>query len=279
MVDGPEAGPPAPPPAGPDDGGTGGDTDRRPSRRSLTLLAVPLVALVVITNVGDAMAPTLVDTHPAVLIAMNARNRNLVLVTNSLDAWTYYVVGTVRLLISDPLFFILGAWYGDAAVRWMERRTRTWGQILRRFEEWFGKAAYPLIFVAPNTYICLFAGAAGMPVGAFFAVNLAGTIARLYLIRQFGEAFEAPIQDVVDWIGAHRVPLLAVTVGLVLLSLALEARRGGTEVTSLAHLDEELEAERARGAGGVGQADGTGEGAPAGRDEASANGEAPAGRE
>ena len=30
--------------------------------------------------------------------------------------WTFYGVGLARLLISDPLFFLLGNWYGDAAV-------------------------------------------------------------------------------------------------------------------------------------------------------------------
>jgi membrane protein DedA with SNARE-associated domain len=214
---------------------------RRPSRRAITLVAIPLVILVILANVGDALAPSLVDTHPAWLIALNARNRNLVLVTNSLDAWTYYGVGTIRLLISDPLFFLLGAWYGDTAVRWMERRTRTWGQMLRQLERGFGKAAYPLVFIAPNNPICLFAGAAGMPIRAFFAVNLAGTLVRLYAVRRFGEAFEAPIGDVVGWIGDHRVPLLVVTISLVLISLALESRRGETEVTSLAHLDDELD--------------------------------------
>src|SRR5918994_759686 len=156
---------------------------RRPSRRALTAIVVPLVTLVVLGYVGDASAATLVDRHPAWLIALNARNRNLALATNYLDAWTYYGIGTVRLLISDPLFFLLGYWYGDAAVAWMERRTKTWGQLLRQGERWFGKAAYPLIFVAPNNPICLFAGAAGMPLRAFFAVNLAGTLTRLYLIR------------------------------------------------------------------------------------------------
>jgi membrane protein DedA with SNARE-associated domain len=214
---------------------------RRPSRRQVAALAVPLVALVVLGYVGDALAPTLVDTHPAWLIALNARNRNLALVTNSLDAWTYYGVGTVRLLLSDPLFFLLGYWYGDAAVTWMERRTNTWGQMLRQIEQWFGKAAYPLVFIAPNNYICLFAGAAGMPLRAFFAVNVAGTITRLWLIRLVGEAFESPLDDLVGWIGDNRVPLLALSVTLVVVSIALEARRGETEVGSLTHLDDELE--------------------------------------
>jgi membrane protein DedA with SNARE-associated domain len=214
---------------------------RRPSRRQVTLLAVPLVALVVMNYVGDALAPTLVDTHPALLISLNARNRNLALVTNSLDPWTYYGIGTARLLASDPLFFLLGYWYGDAAVTWMERRTVTWGQLLRRIEQWFGKAAYPLIFIAPNNYICLFAGAAGMPLRAFFAVNVAGTLTRLWLIRLVGEAFESPLDDLVNWIGDHRIPLLIASVALVIASIALEARRGETEVEALAHLDDELE--------------------------------------
>jgi membrane protein DedA with SNARE-associated domain len=211
----------------------------------LAALAVPLVGLVVLSYIGDAAAPTLVDTHPAWLIALNARNRNLALVTNSLDPWTFYGVGTVRLLLSDPLFFLLGYWYGDAAVAWMERRTKTWGQMLRQVERWFGKAGYPLVFIAPNNYICLFAGAAGMPLVAFFVLNVAGTLTRLWLIRLFGRAFEAPIGDIVGWIGDNRFPLLAVSVGLVVLSIALEARRGETQVESLAHLDDELdEAER-----------------------------------
>jgi hypothetical protein len=183
---------------------------RRPSRRALAAIVVPLVTLVVLGYVGDASAATLVDRHPAWLIALNARNRNLALATNYLDAWTYYGIGT-------------------------------WGQLLRQGEKWFGKAAYPLIFVAPNNPICLFAGAAGMPLRAFFAVNLAGTLTRLYLIRLFGDAFEAPIDDFVGWIGDNRLPLLALSVALVVLSIVLEARRGETEVESLVHLDDELD--------------------------------------
>jgi membrane protein DedA with SNARE-associated domain len=214
---------------------------RRPSRRAVTLVSVPLVAMVIAGYVGDAFAPSLVDSHPAWLIALNARNRNLVLVTNYLDAWTFYSIGIVRLLLSDPLFFLLGYWYGDAAVTWMERRTKTWGQMLRQAEGWFGKAAYPIVFLAPNNFVCLFAGAAGMPLGAFFALNLAGTVFRLWLIRRFGEAFEGPLDDVVGWIGDNRGILLVASIGLVLLSIALEAKGGETEVSALTRLDDELE--------------------------------------
>ena len=90
----------------------------------------------------------------------------------------------------------------------MEQRTKTYGSMLRQWERWFHKAAYPLVFIAPNNVICLFAGAAGMSVPAFFITNVTGTIARLYLIRRLGEAFERPIDEILDFIARYRLPLL-----------------------------------------------------------------------
>ena len=122
-----------------------------PGRHTLKLLVAPIIVLIVVSNIGDALAPKLVEDNPLLLIAMNARNRNLILVTNQLDALSYYLVGTLRLLLSDPLFFLIGYWYGDTALTWMEQRTKTYGSMLRQWERGFGKAAYPLVFIAPAT--------------------------------------------------------------------------------------------------------------------------------
>jgi membrane protein DedA with SNARE-associated domain len=217
---------------------------RRPvGRRRLVLLITPIVALIVAANVGDALATTLATTNPLALVALNARSRNLVLVTNELDAVSYYAVATARLLISDPLFFLLGYWYGDAAVTWMEKRTRTWGSTMRQIERWFGKAAYPLVFIAPNNLICLMAGAAGMSVAGFMITNLAGTLLRLYLIRRVGEAFEAPIDDLLGFLADYRIPLLVISVALVLATSLFEVRRGEGELEAVLHLDDDLEPE------------------------------------
>jgi membrane protein DedA with SNARE-associated domain len=212
-----------------------------PSRRILWLIITPIIVLVIASNVGDALAPTLVDHHPLWLIALNARNRNLVLVTNQLDPIPYYVVGTFRLVLSDPLFFALGFLYGDAAVTWMERKAPTYGRLMRTAERFFATAAYPLVFIAPNNYICLFAGAAGMPIVSFAVLNVTGTIARLYLIRVVGDIFDGPIQSILDFIKEYRVPLLLITIGLVLFSVWNEHRLGKGEIGALTHLDEEIE--------------------------------------
>ena len=204
-----------------------------PGRHTLKILAIPIVGLIVLSNVGDALAPELVNSHPLQLIAMNARNRNLILVTNQLDAASYYLVGSLRLLIGDPIFFLVGYWYGDIALTWMEERTKTFGGMLRQWESWFGKAAYPLVVIAPNQYICMFAGAAGMSVAGFAVANVVGTVGRLYLIRRLGEAFERPIDDVLDFIGEYRGPLLVVSITFFTIVMVRELRQGREELETL----------------------------------------------
>jgi membrane protein DedA with SNARE-associated domain len=225
----------------PSDAPPGAPARRRLSRPALVALSAALIVFVVAGYVGDALAPTLVDTHPVALLLLNPRIRNLVLITNQLDAVTFYVLGTIRLMISDPLFYLLGYFYGDAAIRWSERRAPTYGQMFRTAERFFTKASYPLVALAPNGYICLFAGAAGMPVVAFFTLNGIGTVVRLFLIRKFGEAFDNPIDAVLDFISRYRLPILIATVLLVAFSIWNEKRLGETKVRALGHLEEELE--------------------------------------
>jgi membrane protein DedA with SNARE-associated domain len=214
---------------------------RRPSRRTLSLIVTPIAALIILSWIGDAAAVYLVDHHPLWLIGLNARNRNLVLVVNQLDAVPYYIVGTLRLLLSDPLFYLLGYFYGDGAIRWMERQAPTYGKLMRSAERWFGVAAYPLVFFAPNNFICLFAGAAGMSVPTFLLLNVSGTITRLWMIRVVGDIFAEPINNVIRFIQDYRLPLLVLSIVLVLITIWNERRQGKGELGSLAHLEEELE--------------------------------------
>lgn len=226
----------------PDDDSGSEEARRPPSRRTLSFIVTPLAVLVIASWIGDALAPTLVDQHPLVLMALNARNRNLVLVANQIDLVPYYVVGMVRLLLSDPLFYLLGFLYGDGAIRWMERQAPTYGKLMRGAEKWFGVAAYPLVFFAPNNFICLFAGASGMSIATFVILNVTGTITRLYMIRVVGDLFAEPIENVIRFIQDYRLPLLVLSVSLVVLTVWNERRQGKGELGSLSQLKEELEA-------------------------------------
>jgi membrane protein DedA with SNARE-associated domain len=210
----------------------------RPSRSRVALVVTPIVGLIVAAYVGDALTTTLADKHPLLLVLLNARSRILVLTTNQLDAFTYYLAAGLRLLSSDPLFYLLGRWYGDAMIVWVEKRSKTFGEQIRLYERGFAKAAYPFVFIMPNPYICLFAGASGMPLGSFFTLNILGTLARLYLIRRLGEAFNEPIQAVLRFFGRYRLPLFVLSVALMVFIIWNDRRHGKDEIGSMLELAE-----------------------------------------
>ncbi|MGY6502139.1 MAG: DedA family protein [Acidimicrobiales bacterium] len=216
-------------------------TRPKPSRRTLILIVVPLVAFTIAAYAGDAFMPYLVDNNPLLLIALNARSRNLALVTNMLDPVSYYVVATVRLLISDPLFYLLGWFYGDSAVKWAERNTKTLGDTLRWVEKHFKRYGVALVFAMPNNFICLFAGAARMSPVVFAVANVSGTILRLYLIRALGAQFSGPLDWLVDFIAEYRIPLLVISFAAVGFTIMSERKKGGGELSGLTNFEDQVE--------------------------------------
>lgn len=207
----------------------------------LTITVAGIGVLVVCAYVGDALTTTWADENPLALIALNSRTRILVLTTNQLDPVSYYLVASLRLLVSDPLFFLLGVWYGDSAIRWVERKSPTYGELFRNAEGWFGTAAYPLVVIMPNNWICLLAGAAGMSIPAFFVLNLVGTVGRLYLIRVLGATFESSIDDVLGFFRDYRLELFLASVALVGIFVLFEFRRGKGDIGAVRDLEHELE--------------------------------------
>lgn len=192
---------------------------------------------------GDLLLAAIVDNNPLALIALNPRNRNLALAAPQIDAIPYYTVGFIRLVASDPLNFLLGYWYGDRALAWVKRRSRTYGPFVDNASEGFKKYALPLIFAAPNNIICMLAGATGIRIRTFVALNVTGTIARLYLVRQFGEAFSGEVTSVVDWIGRYRTPILIISAIGVAWTIFGEFRGDNSELKSLIDLEKDPEAE------------------------------------
>jgi len=213
------------------------------------VLLTAIGILVVASNVGNLFYATLVVRHPALLLALNSTNRVLVGVTNQLDAVSYYAIGFVRLIVADPLFYLLGLFYGDAAIRWIERKMGDGAASIIWFEKAFNKARYPIVLIAPNNPVCLLAGATNMPVPVFLSLNAAGTVGRLYLARLFGKAFIAPISAVTGFLDRYRWPILAGSVALFALQSLLKRSKGlpPGELGSLAELKEEIHASEGLG--------------------------------
>lgn len=191
--------------------------------------------------VGDAIWVELVDSHPLLLMSLTPRNRYLALVSNEVSTLGYYTVGFLRLVIADPVNYLLGLWFGDKAIAWVGRKSKTYGPLIDDGAAFFRRYSAPLIFLMPNNIICALAGASGVKVRTFMIANISGTITRLILVRQFSSYFESEIGGVTEWIGRYRTPILVISVIAVAWTVFGEFRGDNSELKNLVHLEDELD--------------------------------------
>lgn len=204
------------------------DAPPPPSRR--LRLAVVVVALAVIATaavVGNALAPTLVVNHPLLLLALNTTTRHLILTSTSVDLVPYVVVGLARRLAEDPFLFLLGRWYGDDAIAWIDDKVGG-GRYLTFVQRNFHWVGWLLVALAPGGVVCTLAGASRMRTWVFLALNVSGTLATIVVLRRFGNVFSGPVDATVAFVGDNVVLL---TAGSILLTAGYLVRRRRTRRT------------------------------------------------
>ena len=213
-----------------------------PPNKWVARIVIGLALLNIVAGwLGDLFLSFLVDDDPLTLIALSPRDRNLALMSPQLDFVPFFVVGFVRLVFFDPWSYLLGFWYGDRALAWMKRRSRTYGPLMDDAQAGFKRYAAPLIIFFPNNVICMLAGASGIGVGMFVALNAFGTAARLLLIRQFGNIFGGQLNSATDWISEYRIPIFLLSA--VLIGWTVFREFGGEESEVKALIDLEMHPE------------------------------------
>ena len=218
----------------------------RPNRLRLRLLLGLIVVLTAVNALGDILGAGLVEKHPLWLIALNSRKRWILAVVPHTDVVPFFVVAVLRQLLSDPLYYLIGRWYGDAGARWLERKMGEGGSFIRLLESGFARASWPMVVLVPNPIICMLAGASRMPPALFAALNLGGTIAAIAIFRSFGDVFGGPIEAVTGFLDEYRVPIIALSAVLFALNFALSRKKGTSELESVSKMEAELEAEAQR---------------------------------
>ncbi len=196
----------------------------KPSRRTLVLLVTPIVVISTMGIIATAFTPALASRHPLLLIALDARNRFLVL-AREVDLVPFVLVAVLRRSFSDPLFYLLGRFYGKSALRWLEKKGGG-GQLVVLTEKFFSRAAYPMVFFFPGAIVCALAGQTGMAPVGFLITNLAGTLAAVLAVRVFSDAISSPVEGLLDFFDRNIVVTTTVTVCLVVLSVVLNRAQG-----------------------------------------------------
>ena len=201
---------------------------RRLKHIPLPWLLAPFGVVAATSMLADWIWPTLVNDHPLLLLVMSAKNRFLLLTAPQLGALAFFIVGFVRLLLTDPLTYLLGREYGEQALVWIERKTSTakpGRSYIRGAERLFARAAPLVILIAPSALWCMLAGAARMRLVTFITCNVVGTIGRLTLFWFAADALRAPLENLLETIEEFQMPLIAATVGLGMLQTVRARRR------------------------------------------------------
>ncbi len=217
----------------------GGATEQR-RRIALPILLTPIVALAVVGTVADVIGPGLINERPLLQMFLNPRSRYLLLASPQVDAVPFFAVGFLRLVLTDPLFYLLGVQYGEAALRWAETKLGDDGGFIRGAERFFARFGSIIILIAPSGYLCLLAGAAGMRPRRFLTLNVIGTVARLLVFRLLGEALEDELFAVLGFIQRYQWWLIGLS--FVIVSLQSRRRRQSGTLRPPAELERELEA-------------------------------------
>lgn len=222
--------------------------EHRPPRKALLFWAlVPILTVLVVGNVSLWLfRPYLIDSHPLLLLAVSPSTAFMVLVQDRLDSFSYYSVVIARSLFADPSYYLLGYWYGRAAIGWIKRHSPDLGELAVKLEEWFPRFGWALVAVWPHPLVMVMAGASTMRFATFIALDLAGVVVRAIGVRELGWV----VEDQVNWFTEFnsRWWIWLTLLSLVYIAyLVISARRSGkgSGFQSMSDIRRELENENA----------------------------------
>ncbi len=204
-------------------------------RRIRLLVAVPLL-MALLGYVGQVALPSLLDSQPVLLLALNATDIVLPVVAHQMPLVVFMVLGTVRLFMTDPFLYQLGYEFGPNTHAYLEAEFGARHRLVRLLR-WLERrisgsvVGWLALFAVPGYPMCLLAGISRMRRSWFVVVNLAGTTSRLAVVWWLSGVFEGPVGAAVRFIGRYSIPLTVAMAAFVVVRAALNGRqrRGGAD--------------------------------------------------
>ena len=133
-----------------------------------------------VATIGTAASPALLD-HPILIMAMAPRAIFVALAANDLDLASFCLLGTARLSITDPSYFLVGRRIAADGQR-PELPRSPFGFVRKILRAMCSNriAAAAVLLVRPNARYLAVAGANGIPAALSLGAALLGTV--VYLV-------------------------------------------------------------------------------------------------
>ena len=171
--------------------------------------------LFVIGTIGSNIGPALVDNHPAWVLALSSRNRNLFGSVPYIDVVPYAAIGFVRILIAGIALYFVGRWYGQKALGWVEGNLGELPAIYRWTERAVDKAgSVALVLMPGSNVVCLLLGHKRMSAKRFIPLLSIGIVIKLVVLRLGGDQFEDQIRSFLSGIEQYQWYFVAVLFGI-----------------------------------------------------------------
>eukprot|EP00927_Polykrikos_kofoidii_P082513 TRINITY_DN8225_c0_g1_i1.p1 TRINITY_DN8225_c0_g1~~TRINITY_DN8225_c0_g1_i1.p1 ORF type:complete len:190 (-),score=30.97 TRINITY_DN8225_c0_g1_i1:361-930(-) len=158
-----------------------------------------VAALIVVTvagKSGDVLGPVLAAERPLALLVLNSNDLHLSLTVAGTSICPWLLIGTLRRTVEDPLFFLIGWYYREKALRWLQERWQIKTADIEAASSRFARISAAAVFVEPGAVVCTLAGAARMAPWWFATLNVFGTLARLVFIRSVAVQWSGPVQAI-----------------------------------------------------------------------------------
>lgn len=213
----------------------------RPRKLIITLTIAPIVLMTIAANIASFFFPALVADHPLTLIAFDARARNLILVSAKVGLVAWFSVALIRRTFFHPLYFLIGRWYGESAIKWIARKSPDIGSLVLQIERWFPRWGVPIVAVYSHPLVCVIAGASRMKMWTFIACNVIGNIIELAIIWQISKWVETPVDSVTGFFERYTLPLTILSIAFFAFVFLRKEKEGSSPIQSIDDIESELE--------------------------------------
>lgn len=182
---------------------------------------------------GSNIGPAWVDEHPAVVLALSSRNRNLFAAVPFIDPLPYAVIGFIRILVAGMVLFLLGRWYGERAIGWTEKQVGEMPPIYRWFARAIDRAGWLVVIVfSGSNLVWLMAGHRRMNPARFGVLLAVGVALKLGVLWAGGKVFEDQIRSFLNWMESYQWYVVG---ALFALSFAQSARKARRDIPEVIH--------------------------------------------
>jgi len=195
------------------------------------LVLVAGLVLYVAGTIGSNIAPALVDDHPAAIIALSSRNRNLIASVPFINPVAYALIGFFRVLAAAVVLYFIGRWYGAKGLGWIEGQVGEMPVWIRWIQRGIDKAGWLLVLLMPGSNIvCLMVGHRRIAPKVFLPLVTVGIVGKLVVLWIGGKLFEDEIRGFLDFIERYQWWIVIGLFAITFIQSAGRARKSVPEI-------------------------------------------------